>query len=273
MKILLAFIPALLYAQSGLDRPSLGKVIDRQGFLHSVSGIGGSFLLEASGTPGVLSFACSKYLCIAKAKDSILFYGESAGLTTAPAPPGPAGIALDDTGAVIYFRGTGQFARWYPGERTSRWLRLAQGKELPSHGGQRVCCARVTEDTAALDITVSGEILSLRSTPAGIELAVRRAGSIWITSADGSILDTLPAAAQTVLLLSEAAVYATAVELVLRRADGSELRFPAAGVRELFAMGDGWVEARSRSAMFALRTEAGREQVFLLPEPPRGAVE
>jgi hypothetical protein len=69
------------------------------------------------------------------------------------------------------------------------------------------------------------------------------------------------------LVLPDAAVYATANELALRRADGSEMRFECAGVTELFAMSDGWVEARSRLASSPSRTDEGYERLYLLPQP------
>jgi hypothetical protein len=67
--------------------------------------------------------------------------------------------------------------------------------------------------------------------------------------------------------ISNGIVYATADELVLRRADGSEQRYSAPGVRDLFAIGEGWAEARADVAIFALRTDMGRERLYVLPEP------
>jgi hypothetical protein len=165
--------------------------------------------------------------------DSILAGGE-----TVPAPPGRALIAVTAEGAVIYFVETKQFARFQAGALTS------------------------------IDLSIDGEILSLRSTPAGIELAVRREDGIWIVSAKGGILDSLPAAATAALLLADAVVYATSDALVLRRGDGTEQRFAAPDVRDLFAMGEGWVEARGGVDIFALRTDAGHECLYLLPQSP-----
>jgi hypothetical protein len=166
MKVLLLLLPTCLVAQSGLDRPHLGEMIDRNGVLRPVSGVAGSFLVEAPTLKGVLASACSQAVCVSKTKDSLL-----AGDAIIPAPPGGAVIGLDGSGAVVYFVETGQLAR------------LQSGFVAP------------------LDLKVKDEIVSLRSTPAGIELAVRRARGIWILSSNGDVLDSLPVAATTALLL------------------------------------------------------------------------
>ena len=234
-RFLLALIPACLAAQSALDRPRLGEMIDRQGLLRPVSGAAGSFLVEAPTAKGVLASACSRALCAAKLKDSILAAG-----FTAPAPFGPAVIATDGAGAIFYFVETGQFSRVEAGSLTP------------------------------MDLRTDGEVVSLRSTPAGIDLAVRREDGIRLVSSGGALLDILPASATTAILLPGAVVYATADELVLRREDGSEQTFAAAGVRGLFAMGEEWVEARADSGVYALRTGAGRERLYLLPQSASG---
>jgi hypothetical protein len=120
-----------------------------------------------------------------------------------------------------------------------------------------------------LDWSVDGELLSI-SASNGIRFAIRRESAVWITASDGSVLDSLPSA-EAVLLLSDAVVYSTVTELVLRRSDASEVRFPCAGIRELFAMSGGWVEARSNSGAFSLRTDAGHERLYQLPQPSSGA--
>lgn len=230
MRILLFFVPVYLLAQSGLRAPDLGLMLDRNGFLRPVSGAAGSFVVGEARAGKVLSFACSQSTCVAKTQDSIV-----AGGAIIPAPPGPAAIAASDSGTTLYFRQSGQFA----------WL---QNGALQT-----------------LDWIVDGDVLSMVSA-GGIKFAVKRDTGIWITVLDGSILDSLPPAT-AVLLLPDAAVYATANELALRRADGSEMRFECPGVTELFAMSDGWVEARSSSGLFALRTDEGHERLYVLPQP------
>jgi hypothetical protein len=228
----LYLLPVGLRAQSDLNRPDIGLIIDRQGLLRPVAGVSGSFLVGAPQAVGALSFACSQVLCVAKLKDSIV-----ASNSSLAAPKGDAVIAADESGATIYFRESGQFVRWQNGALTP------------------------------LDWVVAGEILSIGSGTSGPKLAVRRDRGVWIVSTAGAVLDSLPSSAQAVLLLSGATVYATAGDVVLRRADGSEIHFPATGVFQLFAMGDGWVEARGKNALFALRTDSGHESLYWLPQP------
>jgi hypothetical protein len=84
----------------------LGEIIDRQGSLRTVSGVPGSFLRDAERANGVLASACSRTLCVAKLKDSVL-----AGDALVSAPPGSALIAINGSEAVLYFSAEQQFAR------------------------------------------------------------------------------------------------------------------------------------------------------------------
>jgi hypothetical protein len=236
----LCLLPVGLRAQSGLNRPDLGLMIDRQGLLRPVAGVSGSFLVGGPQAVGALSFACSQAVCVTKLKDSIVANGSSLA-----APKGDAVIAADESGATIYFRESGQFVRWQNGTLTP------------------------------LDWAVAGEILSIGSGTSGPTLAVRRDGGVWIVTAAGAVLDSLPTSTQAVLLVQGATgggtVYATASKVVLRRADGSEIAFAATGVSQLFAMSDGWVEFRGKNALFALRTDSGHESLYWLPQPSSGS--
>jgi hypothetical protein len=208
-------------------------MIDRQQSLHPVCGVGGSFHVEAPVAERVISSACSRTLCLAKTESSLI----SAGVAT-PAPAGEAVIALDTTGATIYFPSVQQFARWQNGTLTP------------------------------LSLSVYGTVLALGSNASGLRIAVERSGIVWIVAAaDGTILDSLPPGAGAVLLTANGIVYATSTALILRKSDSSELSFPASGVTALFALGDGYVEARAGPILYALRTIPGREQLFQLPQP------
>ena len=223
---------ACAFAQTTLDRPFAGQMLDSQHFLRPVYGTSGNFAVDAPVTGQVISSACSQTLCLAKTESALI----SAGIVT-PAPPGDAKIAIDSTGATVYFPLTQQFARWQNGSVTM------------------------------LNLTTEGSVLSLRSTPAGLNIAVERAGNVWIIAADGTILDSLPVEADAVLLLPAVTIYATRDDLVLRKGDASELRFPAPGVTALFAIGSNYVEAIAGNILYALRIAAGREQLFQLPQP------
>jgi hypothetical protein len=215
-------------------------MLDRQGSLRPVYGVGGSFHVERATAVGVVSTACAGSLCVAKTNSALISWNTAAGVVT-PAPAGGAVIAVDATGATIYFPSVGQFGRWQNGALTM------------------------------LDLSVYGTVLSLGSGSSGLTIAVERAGVVWIVSADGSILDSLPLGAGAVLLIPNGVVYATSGALILRRRDGSELSFPAQGVQgaqgALFALGDGYIEARAGGVLYALRTIPGREQLFQLPQP------
>lgn len=229
--LLVAACSIPLWAQSGLNRPLVGEMLDDRGLLWPVFGIGGSFTVEDARASGVLSSACSRTLCLAKTDSSLLTGG-----AVVTAPPGTAEIAVRGTNAWIYFAQTNQFARWQAGR------------------------------LAIEELNVDGDVLSVQ---AGWKLSVRRGGVVWIVSGEGAILDSLPSEAGPVLLIDDGGVvYATSDSLVLRRPGGKEIRFaaPAAsGIDALFQMGDGYVEARSGATIYALRTSAGRENLFLLP--------
>jgi hypothetical protein len=233
MKTLLAvLLPVGLWGQPGLNRPRVGQMLDEQGLLRPIFGIGGSF---TTGTPfegRVLSTACSRLVCLVKTDSSIL---SSSSITAAPS--GPAVIGLDGANAWIYFSEPKQFAYWQAGV------------------------------LSLLDLSVDGEVLSLQPE---LRIAVRRPSGVWIISGDGTILDSLPPETGSVLLIEGGGVvYATPDSVVLRKSGGAELRFAAPGVDALFQMGEGYVEARSASATYALRTAAGIERLFLLPGSAR----
>jgi hypothetical protein len=233
--LLLSLTPFCLFAQSGPERPSLGKIIDHHRVLHPVSGIAGSFLLDEGEVEGVVAATCSQNMCAAKLENSILL-----GDTTFSAPHGAAVMSVQGTQTPFYFPATRQFAR-------------VRDKSLEP-----------------FELVVNGAVIALRASTG--EMAVRREDGIRIISHDGSVIDFLAADATTVLLLPDALVYATAAELVLRHSDGSEQHFQAVGIRDPFAISDEWVEARSPKAVFALRTNASRESLYILPESdePRG---
>jgi hypothetical protein len=237
MRIVLAvLLPTALCAQSGLDVPRVGQMLDQRGFLRNVFGVGGSFTagppFEGEFEGKVLSTACSRALCLAKTDSAIV-----SGNSVTAAPPGPAVIGLDGASAWIYFSETQQFAHWQAGALTP------------------------------FDLKIDGEILSLQAgLEAGLRLAVRRDSGVWIISAEGAILDSLPPETGPVLLIDGGAiVYGAPDVVVLRRSNGTELRFNARGVDALFQAGEGYVEVRSGGAIYALRTAAGMERLFLLP--------
>jgi hypothetical protein len=242
MRLAMALVMAgCACAQTALDRPVLGQMLDRDGTLRPVMGVGGNFQLDPPVGLRVLATACSRELCVAKTEFAIV-----SGSSTAAAPAGPAllaldGFSLDGSSALVYFSAAKQLERWQDGS------------------------------LAPVDVNVDGEVLALRAVLGGVQLAVRRDSGVWIVSGAGSILDSLPSGIGPVLMLADSVAYSTGDALVLRKSDGAELRFAVTGVTALFALGEGYVEAMTPLGVYALRTVAGREALFVLPQGSGGA--
>ncbi len=57
----------------------------------------------------------------------------------------------------------------------------------------------------------------------------------------------------------------TDTEIIVRRADASEVRFALGGVVGLRAMSGSWVQAITPTGSYAVRIEVGKEALFALP--------
>ena len=53
-------------AQSGIEVPGIGMIVDSSRDLRPVQGVAGSFLLGSVSMSGVVSAACSEQLCLIK---------------------------------------------------------------------------------------------------------------------------------------------------------------------------------------------------------------
>jgi hypothetical protein len=80
--------------------------------------------------------------------------------------------------------------------------------------------------------------------------------------------DAAPDSENTALQIALGAVYSDRSELIIRRADGSEVRFALSGVRALRTMSADWVQVITASSSYALRVERGHEALFALPAGP-----
>jgi hypothetical protein len=226
MKILILFAICLgAWAQSGIDRPSIGKMVDQNGALRTVYGISGSVTLGDVESVGVLSSACSKSLCLAKTEASI-----SSGATSVDAPAGPAKFAFDGPDAFVWFPKSRQLGKWHEAV-----LDL-------------------------LDSSIDGEVLSIRAHSGAVEFVVRRHGQVWIVRQDGAIVEALPGLTGPVMLLPKTAIYATDNEIVM-----GEFRFPLVGAKAFAPMSDGFVQIRAHGIDYALRIDKGHETLFQLP--------
>lgn len=239
------------WGQSGLEHPTLGVMLDAAGAIRPVHGIAGSVTLGEPLATGVLSSACSRQLCLSKTDSAILF-----GDRVTNAPSGPALFALDGGAAFVYFPQSKQLARWT--------------HTTPSGHGSETEPRPEGADAPYLDFVnfdTPGEILSLRVVKDALEAAVRREDGIWILRGN-AVIDALPDAPGPVMLLADGALFATADAVVLRRPDRVEVRFDLAGAEKFIALNDGYVQIRAGLVTYALRVEAGRERLFVLPEPP-----
>ncbi|MGH9558935.1 MAG: hypothetical protein ACRD30_06805, partial [Bryobacteraceae bacterium] len=232
MKIVFLFLTGCIWAQTGLTRPGLGTMIDPAGRARPLWGTAGSLTLGAPGVAGVISSACSAGFCIFKKRSTIVSW-----TTQVNAPKGPALFALDESRAFVYFPESHQLALWHDSQ--------LDFQNLPD----------------------LGEIVSMRMGSHGLEFAVRAGGGISIVNADGAVLDSIPSASGAVMLLSGGVLYATPGELVLRRPDASEMRWPVAGAVNFSAMSDGYVEFRAGRSIYGLCIDPGHEQIFELPVP------
>jgi hypothetical protein len=220
------FVSLVALAQSGLDRPRLGVMLDSSGAARPVFGVAGSVTLGDPSEGAIVSCACSGTFCLFKTDTS---------LNGVPAPPGPALFAFDGDAAYVYFPSTHQLARWQAG---FRWLDAG----LPQ-----------------------GDIIALRVIDGRFDFAVRRGARTYVVNHSAhtqAIVDT----AGPVMLIEGGILYATSTEIALRRADGSERRFPLANASSISAMGSGYAQIRAGRSSYALRLDAGRERLFQLPE-------
>jgi hypothetical protein len=233
MKILLfglLFSATSACAWAQIESPQIGVMLDVKGRARPVSGAPAA---AVAGTPwfdgAVISLACSAQGCVAKT-ESALF--TPAGVVV-DAPPGAAIIALDPSApgcAYVYFVESGTLARW-------------TGSELDP-----------------MNFAPEGDVLSLRAVGGGFEYAVARDGEVWIGSRN------LGAANSVFLLDGGGALLASDGQVRLLRSDGTKLDFAVGGLVGGFVrMSDQYVQVITDSGMWALDTEPGHEQIFLLP--------
>ena len=219
------------WAQSGLDRPRIGMMLDRNGAARPLLGLPGSTMTANPVSTGVSSFGCGAF-CLLKTDSSLI-----APDATVAAPAGPALFAFDSTGAFVYFAQARELARWQSGELTP------------------------------VSVQVSGEIVSLRSVDGVAEFAVRSREGIRIVRDGDVAVATLPRGARSVMLLDDRVLFSTAEGLVLLGSNGSQLSFPMASARAFYQISLDYVEILAAGGIFALRITPGKEQLFELPEP------
>ena len=146
---------------------------------------------------------------------------------SAAAPPGAALIAFSGDAAYVYFVETREFAIWYAGQ------------------------------LYPFDFAPGGDVLSTRAN--GFDYALAREDGIWVGS------QSLGAAHTIFLLDGGGALLAVDGQVRFLRPDGSEIDFPVSGAGGFVRMNDRYVEVLAENSMWALDTEPGHEEIFLLP--------
>ncbi len=226
MKILIVFaIGTCAWAQSGVVRPELGKMLDANGAVRTVYGIAASVTLGGVETTGVLSSACSNTFCLAKTETSIV---SSSGAVAAPA--GPALFTFDGNAAFVWFPQSQQLAEWQSGALTP------------------------------VDASVDGEVLSIGATAGAVQFAVRRRSGVWIVNQDGSVAGSLPHATGPVMLVPGGVVYATKSEIVI-----GDVQLPLDDVTWFSQMSGNYLQVRAGGVDYSLRIDQWRETLFQLP--------
>jgi hypothetical protein len=215
----------------------MGVMVDGFGRARPVFGVSASVTVGDPVGTGVVGSACSDSLCVLKTFGSIVANG-----VQTPSPPGTALVAIDGQTALLFFPRLQTLVRWQAGQ------------------------------IQPLALNVTGNIVALRSTAGVAQFAVQRDGATWIVDAAGQAIDCLPSASGPLLLPATGAIYTDGDDVVLRRSDGSELRFPVPGVESFSAMSfsttaANYVQIRAARSSYALRIDWGRERIFQLPEP------
>ena len=146
---------------------------------------------------------------------------------TADAPPGAAIMAFIGDVAYVYFVETRQFAIWFANQ------------------------------LYFFDFAAGGDVLSIRAN--GFAYAIARDDGIWVGN------QNLGAANAIFLLDGGGALLAVDGQVRLLRADGTEIDFAVAGAGGFVRMSDRYIEVITDSGMWALDTQPGSEQAFLLP--------
>jgi len=146
---------------------------------------------------------------------------------SADAPPGAAIIAFIGDVAYVYFVETRQFAIWFAGQ------------------------------LYPFDFAAGGDVLSIRAN--AFTYAIARDDGIWLGN------QNLGAAHAIFLLDGGGALLAVDGQVRLLRADGTEIDFAVPGAGGFLRMSDRYIEVMTDSGMWALDTQVGNEQIFLLP--------
>lgn len=249
-------IPAGSRAQSVIAPPQLGFVADGARALRPVYGVAGSFVLGPAVAGDVADAAFSSSLGLLKTDSSLAaFDAQGKLLTSVEAPAGRALFAFsaDGTAALAYLSSSRVLMEW----------RSAGFVPVPLHSetaGSVIGMALPSSDEAVLVVERERGLWELH-------VPLNRDGTPSQNALPGIHPPVLP-------LVTGGLLYAEEGAIVIRRPDGSEARLGAPLPKQfsLQSMNRDWVELadlQSR-ARFAIRTAAGGEAFYRLPEQATG---
>lgn len=255
---ILAFlsIPAGIWAQSALAPPQLGFVADGSRALRPVYGVAGSFVLGPAVQGGIEGAAFSGTLGLLKTNSSLAAFdakGKLLGSMEAPRGGALFAFSADGTAALAF---------------------LTASKELMEWCGAGFVPIPFDSETAGAAIAISfpsfAEAVLIVERERGLwelHLPLNLAGVLSQKALPGIHAPVLPLAAGGLLYLKAGA-------MVIGRSDGTEVPLTVSLPKQfsLQPMSRDWVELSDLAspARFAIRTTAGREAFYRLPEQTTG---
>ena len=243
-----------LWAQPAVAPPQLGFVKDSAGQLRPAYGIAGSFVLGPSAYGEIVSAAFSGTFGLLKTDSSIAaFDAHGKLLASMDASAGPALFAFSPGGttALAYVASDNALVEWRGSAFAPVSLNFRDSIE-----GAVLAIAFPTPFEAAL-------IVQRKETVWELHFPVGNAGTVSQSAITGVHPPLLA-------LPSGDLVFRDAGGIAIRRIDGSETRIAAALPTDfsLQQMNRDWVQLTdlTGSARYAIRTTAGRESFYQLPE-------
>ena len=238
-----------LMAQSGLNVPQAGWMLDGKGALRPVMGFGGNFWLGAQTAQG----AAAAF----GAQGGFVQEGDAVTVLNAAGKPG---LRLPGSPAAVF-----GFTRWG----------VPALVYVPGRGE----LLRVTRNAAEKVPGNLDGLLAVAEADGNDALAlVNQKDGLWllrVTLRDGAVVsrEALPGVSAPALIEGDGSlIFARAGAMVMRAAGGVE-REVAISFRPgaLTPMGDGWIAIfeKDGNRRFGLRTTPGRERVDPLPEEAR----
>jgi len=241
--------------------PQIGFIEDQSQTVRPLYGIAGNFMLGSAASGPVVSFASSGSFQLIKTDSAVIALGRLGQLIASRnAPSGSAlfAFAQDGTPGLAYFTAANELFRWSGGRFQAVTF---DGSSFA--GAEVVSIASPDSIHAELIVQRGDDLWSLRVLLAtgapDSESALNGVNAPALRLPSGDIV--YPAVARQGRLLTHPGI-------VIRRIDGSEIKLAAelpAGF-SLQQMGDVWIQLRGDGAQFAIRTTAGKEGVYRVPE-------